>query len=266
MDEDQYSRVYYLVCNRAKRKGLSSYNVYLIKDKENNYALPYQHFKPSESTPGHTIPKARTLLSTVFDNASSMRISSQPVVQWQGVQLYVVNQGEATIKERPANEVVWELLPYAEALVKAEETFPLVHAMVYIMLNSVALAKYLNLVEHLHERLARCRGALWFTSSQSTLVIPAGDRTQLQKFEHLMIAELRKCEIYVGEQDMCESMASLRSLCQSLLVQAPLDDEFEVKYWEAKPNDDYSRGIRLWHILSLPASQPASQPAGRSTL
>ena len=51
----------------------------------------------------------------------------------------------ASAFDTTANEVAWELLPYAEALVKAEETFPLVHAMVYLMLNSVALAKYLNL-------------------------------------------------------------------------------------------------------------------------
>ena len=78
----------------------SSYNVYFIKDHENNYALPYQHFRYSKSTPGHTLTKARALLSTVFDDAGSMRISDQPVVQWQGVQLYVVNQGNARIKAK----------------------------------------------------------------------------------------------------------------------------------------------------------------------
>jgi hypothetical protein len=42
-------------------------------------------------------------------------------------------------------------------------------------------------------------------------------------------------------------MAALRSLCSSLMVQAPIDPEFESKYWASNPNDSYSRGIRMWN-------------------
>jgi hypothetical protein len=62
-----------------------------------------------------------------------------------------------------------------------------------------------------------------------------------------VIAELRLCEVFIGEHNQCDSMAALRSLCSSLMVQAPIDPEFESKYWASNPNDSYSRGIRMWN-------------------
>jgi hypothetical protein len=66
-------------------------------------------------------------------------------------------------------------------------------------------------------------------------------------FEHHVIAELRLCEVFIGEHNQCDSMAALRSLCSSLMVQAPIDDDFEAKYWASNPDDNYSRGIRMWN-------------------
>ena len=103
------------------------------------------------------------------------------------------------------------------------------------------------LVGHFSGKLARCRGALWFLGDRDTTVILPGDRTQNTAFERCMIAELRKCEIFVGETDQCEAMASLRALCLGLTTQAPVDDEFETRYWESAPDDDYSRGILHWN-------------------
>jgi hypothetical protein len=99
---------------------------------------------------------------------------------------------------------------------------------------------------HFSKKLARCRGALWFVGETCTTVILPGDRTQQVLFEHNMIAELRKCEIFIDEEDQCEYLSKLRFLCQNLMMQAPIDDEFEAKYWDSDPDDNYSRGIRMW--------------------
>eukprot|EP01047_Picozoa_sp_COSAG01_P014756 COSAG01_NODE_725_length_14049_cov_7.712760_4_plen_1101_part_00 len=103
------------------------------------------------------------------------------------------------------------------------------------------------LVGHFSGKLARCRGALWFVGENCTTVILPGDRTQGALFEHHVIAELRLCEVFIGEHNQCDSMAALRSLCSSLMVQAPIDDDFEAKYWNSNPNDTYSQGICMWN-------------------
>jgi hypothetical protein len=37
------------------------------------------------------------------------------------------------------------------------------------------------------------------------------------------------------------------SFARSVLGQSIVDDTFEAKYWESNPDDNYSRGIRLWN-------------------
>jgi hypothetical protein len=100
---------------------------------------------------------------------------------------------------------------------------------------------------HFSTKLARCRGALWFVGETCTTVILPGDRTQQVLFEHNMIAELRKCEIFIDEEDQREYLSKLKFLCQHLMMQAPIDDEFEAKYWASNSDDNYSRGIYMWN-------------------
>eukprot|EP01049_Picozoa_sp_SAG25_P002406 SAG25_NODE_124_length_14606_cov_739.419177_19_plen_75_part_00 len=66
-----------------------------------------------------------------------------------------------------------------------------------------------QLVGHFSGKLARCRGALWFVGESCTTVILPGDRTQGALFEHHVIAELRLCEVFIGEHDQCATMAAL---------------------------------------------------------
>jgi hypothetical protein len=120
----------------------------------------------------------------------------------------------------------------------------------YIANNDVVLMDML--VGHFIGRLARCRSALWFVGETCTTVILPGDRTQRILFEHHVIAELRLCEIYSYDckGKRCNHsafMETLRELCSNLMVQAPIDDDFETKYWASKPDDNYSRGIHMWN-------------------
>ena len=34
---------------------------------------------------------------------------------------------------------------------------------------------------------------------------------------------------------------------EHLMMQAPIDDNFESKYWKCNPDDNYSRGICMWN-------------------
>jgi 8-oxo-dGTP pyrophosphatase MutT (NUDIX family) len=146
------------------------------------------------------------------------------------------------LNERFKNRIVWDHKEHDNDIqVNLEyEGLPC-----YIADTDVTLMDHL--VGHFSGKLARCRSALWFVGETCTTVILPGDRTQGALFEHHVIAELRLCEVFIGEHNQCDSMAALRSLCSSLMVQAPIDPEFETKYWTSNPDDNYSRGIRMWN-------------------
>ena len=149
------TRIYYCVCDMATRKSKRGLQLYLIKDADGNFTLPYRDFLSTESVASASIPKARRLLQTGFCNAEQVRFSDQPVVLWQNIQMYLVNVGNATVREYSEDRPAWRKFSYQDALAQVENASPLMHGMVYPMLTSVALTEGLRLVSDKAARLGR---------------------------------------------------------------------------------------------------------------
>ena len=87
-EKHMYTRIYYCVCDMATRKSRRGLQLYLIKDTDGTFTVPYRDVLTTESVASASIPKARRLLQTGFCNVEQVRFSEQPVVLWQNIQMY----------------------------------------------------------------------------------------------------------------------------------------------------------------------------------
>ncbi len=124
----------------------------------------------------------------------------------------------------------------------------------FVAATDTALAK--TVVEELHrqDRLACCKGAVWFLGKErepgdcrfrETVVAIAGDVRAREIVADRLYNELQDTELAYGD-DMTmvqEQISSLQAFCNACVRQAVVDNAFETEYWASEPNDTYSRAI-----------------------
>ena len=119
------TRIYYCVCDPATRKSKRGLQLYLIKDADGNFTVPYRDVLSTESVARPVFLRLGAYRRRVLQY-EQVRFSDQPVVQWQNIQMYVVNVGDATVREYSEDRPEWRKF-FIRCSRSVENASPLMH-------------------------------------------------------------------------------------------------------------------------------------------